>query len=81
MWDAEVDVVVAGAGGAGLVAALAAAQKGLQVALFEKTDHILGNTAASAGMIPAAGTRFQKELGIDETPEDMAEDILKKKPL
>src|SRR5690606_19434709 len=78
MWDAEVDVVVAGAGGAGLVAALAAAQKGLQVALFEKTDHILGNTAASAGMIPAAGTRFQKELGVDETPEDMAEDILKK---
>lgn len=78
MWDAEVDVVVAGAGGAGLVAALAAAQKGLQVALFEKTDHILGNTAASAGMIPAAGTRFQKELGIEETPEDMAEDILKK---
>lgn len=78
MWDAEVDVVVAGAGGGGLVAALSAAQKGLQVALFEKTDHILGNTAASAGMIPAAGTRFQKELGIDETPEDMAEDIFKK---
>lgn len=32
----------------------------------------------SAGMIPAAGTRFQKELGIYETPEEMAEDILKK---
>lgn len=78
MWDAEVDVVVAGAGGAGLVATLAAAQKGLQVALFEKTDHVLGNTAASAGMIPAAGTRFQKELGIEESPEAMAEDILKK---
>src|SRR5690625_1602498 len=78
MWDAEVDVVVAGAGGCGLVAALAAAQEGLQVAVFEKTDHILGNTAASAGMIPAAGTRFQRELGIEETPEVMAEDILKK---
>lgn len=78
MWDAEVDVIVAGAGGGGLVAALSAAQAGLQVALFEKTEHILGNTAASAGMIPAAGTRFQKEHGIEETPEDMAEDIFKK---
>lgn len=48
MWDAEVDVVVAGAGGCGLVAALAAAKEGLEVALFEKTEYILGNTAASA---------------------------------
>src|SRR5699024_6447924 len=78
MWDAEVDVVVAGAGGAGLVAALTAAQAGLQVAVFEKTDHNLGNTAASAGMIPAAGTRFQRQLGIEETAEEMAEDILQK---
>lgn len=78
MWDAEVDVVVAGAGGAGLIAALTAAQAGLQVALFEKTGHVLGNTAASAGMIPAAGTRFQRQLGIEETAEEMAEDILQK---
>ena len=76
MWDAEVDVVVAGAGGCGLVAALAAAKEGLEVALFEKTEYILGNTAASAGMIPAAGTRFQKDFGIVETAEEMAEDIL-----
>ena len=78
MWDAEVDVIVAGAGGCGLVGALIAAQEGLEVAVFEKTEFILGNTAASAGMIPAAGTRFQKELGIDETAKEVAKDILKK---
>lgn len=78
MWDAEVDIVIAGAGGCGLVAALTAAEKGLEVAVFEKTDFVLGNTAASAGMIPAAGTRFQRESGIIETAEEMAEDILKK---
>lgn len=78
MWDAEVDVVVAGAGGCGLVAALVAAQQGLEVAVFEKTEFILGNTAASAGMIPAAGTLLQRELGIVETAEEMAEDMLKK---
>ena len=29
-------------------------------------------------MIPAAGTRFQKAAGIEESPEDLAEDILRK---
>lgn len=78
MWDAEVDLAVIGAGGCGLVAALTAAEAGLEVAVFEKTEFVLGNTAASAGMIPAANTRFQKEAGIYETADVMAEDILKK---
>jgi len=75
VWDAEIDVIVAGAGGCGLVSALAIAEKGFEVAVFEKTDRILGNTAASAGMIPAAGTRFQREAGIYETADEMTEDI------
>ncbi|MFO7264092.1 MAG: flavocytochrome c [Bacillota bacterium] len=77
-WDAETDVVVVGAGGCGLVAALAAAEHGAQVVILEKTERVLGNTAASAGMIPAAGTRFQKALGIEDSPEQMAADILRK---
>lgn len=78
MWDVEVDIAIAGAGGCGLVAALAAAERGLEVAVFEKTEFVLGNTAASAGMIPASNTRFQKAEGINETAEEMAEDIMKK---
>lgn len=78
MWDAEVDLAVIGAGGCGLVAALTAAEAGLEVAVFEKTEFVLGNTAASAGMIPAANTRFQKEHGIYESADVMAEDILRK---
>lgn len=77
-WDAEVDVVVVGGGGGGLVAALTAAEAGLEVALFEKTDFLLGNTAASAGMIPACNTRFQKLLGIEDSAETMTQDILEK---
>lgn len=77
-WDAEVDVVVVGGGGGGLVAALTAAEAGLEVALFEKTEFLLGNTAASAGMIPACNTRFQKSLEIDDSIETMTQDILKK---
>ncbi|MDM5336627.1 FAD-dependent oxidoreductase [Fictibacillus enclensis] len=78
MFDAEVDIVIAGAGGCGLAAALAASTSQLDIAVFEKTDRIFGNTAMSAGLIPAAGTRFQQALSIPDTPDIMAEDILKK---
>jgi 3-oxosteroid 1-dehydrogenase len=43
------DVVVLGTGAAGLVAALAAAEQGASVGLFEKTDRIGGTTAISGG--------------------------------
>lgn len=78
MWDAELDVVIAGAGGCGLTAALTASESNLEVGIFEKTEFVLGNTAASAGMIPAANTRFQKEVGIEDTVDIMTEDILRK---
>ena len=77
-WDIEVDIVVVGGGGCGLTAALSAAESGLEVAILEKTEFILGNTAASGGMIPAAGTRFQLEKGIIDNPEQMAKEILEK---
>lgn len=43
------DVVVLGTGAAGLVAALAAAEQGASVGLFEKADHVGGTTAISGG--------------------------------
>ncbi len=77
-WDVETDVAVVGGGACGLIAALAAAEKGVEVLLVEKEKKVGGNTALSQGMIPAAGTRFQKATGIDDSPETMAEDIFKK---
>jgi fumarate reductase flavoprotein subunit len=76
-WDIEVDVLVIGGGGCGLVAALAAAEKGAQVFLVEKDKNPGGNTSLSQAMVPAAGTRLQKDAGVDDSPELMAEDILK----
>mgnify|MGYP000235852361 FL=1 len=71
-----VDIVVVGGGGAGLVAALAAAEGGAQVVVLEKAkDVTFSNTARSGGMIMAAGTRFQRAAGIQETPDDLARDI------
>ncbi len=45
------DVVVLGSGAAGLVAALAAAEAGADVALYEKADAVGGTTAVSGGTV------------------------------
>ena len=56
-----------------MVAALAAAKHGVEVLVLEKGAEPAGNTVRSTGLIPAAGTRFQREAGIfDDTPELMA---------
>lgn len=78
-FDVETDVLIAGAGGCGLTATLAACEnEDLTVTLLEKSGEVGGNAALSTGMIPAAGTRFQREVGIEEGPADMARDILEK---
>ena len=77
-WALETAVVVVGSGGCGLTAAIAAAQGGADVLVLEKHARPWSNTARSGGMIPAAGSRFQRAAGIHETPEDLAADILRK---
>ena len=78
-WKESRSLVVVGAGGGGMVAALAAARRGTGVLILEKDHAPGGNTRLSTGLIPAADTRFQHEVGVeDDTPELMAEDIFKK---
>src|SRR5260370_26951165 len=74
-WDTEVDVLVVGAGGAGLAAAVAAHDAGAIVAITEKLDRIGGNTALSTGSLPGAGTRFQRAVGIEDSPERLVADL------
>lgn len=77
-WDLETDVVVVGGGGCGLMAAFAAARRGVAVLLLEKDSRLGCNTDLASGSIAAAGTRFQRAHGIHNTPEEMVEDILRK---
>ena len=77
-WDIEVDVLIIGAGGCGLVAALAAAERGAQVFIVEKEKDAGGNTSLSQAMVPAAGSRLQNELGIADSAQSMVADILRK---
>jgi flavocytochrome c len=72
------DIIVIGAGGCGLMAALVAAKKGARVLLLEKTDRPGGGTAFSSKGIRAAGSRRQRELKIADSPELYAEDILRR---
>lgn len=78
METAHVDVLVAGGGGAGLVAALAAADSGASVLVAERDPVLAGTTAMSTGLIPAAGTPEQAAAGIADSPELLARDILAK---
>ncbi len=63
-WDETFDVVVVGAGGAGLVAAIEASQAGASVLVLEKTSKIGGSTAMSGGVIQASDTEIQSSFGI-----------------
>jgi len=75
---AHVQTAIIGAGAAGLVAALAAREAGQEVLVLERDPVPSGSTALSAGLIPAAGTRFQAALGIDDDPARFAADIQRK---
>lgn len=72
--DTSTDIVVVGAGGAGLSAAIAAADKGCKVIVLEKQGIIGGNTNYSTGGINAAETSSQRELGIQDSKEQFFED-------
>ncbi|MBQ4901795.1 FAD-dependent oxidoreductase [Paenibacillus sp. Marseille-P2973] len=63
------DVVVIGGGGTGLAAAGSAFENGAKVIVLEKMGTLGGSTALSGGAIGATGTRFQKEQGIEDSPE------------
>lgn len=77
-FDVHVPVVVIGAGAAGLVAALAARAAGADVVVLERDPLPRGSTALSAGLIPAAGTRWQRDAGIADDPARFAADIMAK---
>lgn len=74
-WDLEVDVLVIGAGACGMAAAIAAHDAGAQVAIVEKRERPGGNSSLSTGSVPGAGSRFQREAGIVDSPEVMIADL------
>lgn len=73
----DTDVVVVGAGGAGLTASLAALQGGAKVVLLEKMSFAGGASAMAGAGTTATGSKWLKEDGVEDSPEQLKADLLK----
>ena len=74
--DTSCDIVVVGAGGAGLSAANQAASMGADVIVLEKQGIIGGNTNYATGRLNAAETSVQKGLGIVDSKKSHYDDTM-----
>ena len=75
--NTKCDIVIIGAGGAGLVAATEAAGKGAKTIVLEKSPIVGGNTNFSTGGINASYTKEQARLGIEDSPEVFYQDTMR----
>lgn len=74
--EMDTDVVVVGAGAAGLSAALKTAQNGHSVILLEKMGVIGGASAMAGSGTMATGSKWQKEDGYEDSAEQLVEDMM-----
>jgi fumarate reductase flavoprotein subunit len=72
-WDA----IIVGAGTAGLPAAIFASERSEKVLVLDAAPEIGGTLHLSSGQMSAAGTRLQKEKGIEDSPALHIEDIMR----
>ena len=72
----ETEIVIVGAGGAGMAAAIMAHQAGKQFVILEKMPYVGGNTTKATGGMNAAETHYQKEQGIEDSVELFISDTM-----
>ena len=76
--DLQADIVIIGAGGAGMTAAIQARQAGAtDVIILEKMPMVGGNTTRSTGGLNAAETTYQAEKGVEDSIALFVEDTMK----
>ena len=75
-FEYSVSVVIVGAGACGLTAALAARDGGVDVLVLERDHAPRGSTAMSQGNIAAAGSKSQRDAGVEDSGEIFARDIM-----
>src|SRR4051812_34727683 len=70
----ECDVVIIGAGGAGVAAAIEVAEAGAKAVLLERAAELGGTAAISGGGCLVVGTPLQQAQGIKDTSDLAFED-------
>ncbi len=73
----DTEIVIIGAGGAGMTAAIMVHQAGREFVLLEKMPYAGGNTTKATGGMNAAETHYQKEQGIEDSTALFAADTMK----
>jgi len=71
------DLIVVGASVGGMTAAITAADRGCHVVIVERTKELGGGASAADEAIVAAGSRWQRDAGIEDGPERLAGDLLR----
>lgn len=71
------DLAIVGAGAAGLPAAIFAIEAGAHVVLIEAADRIGGTFHLSSGQMSAAGSRAQRDAGIEDSPDAHFDDVMR----
>lgn len=71
------DLLVIGAGTAGIPAAIYAAARGASVLVIDAAATIGGTLLLTSGQMSAAGTRVQRQKGIDDTPDLFFQDLMR----
>ncbi|MDT5146477.1 MAG: 3-oxosteroid 1-dehydrogenase [Mycobacterium sp.] len=69
-WDRSVDLLIAGSGGGGMVAGLAALDSGIEPLVVEKQDLVGGATGMSGGMVWLPNNPLMQADGIADSHED-----------
>ena len=71
------DVIVIGAGSSGMPTALFSARRGAKVLVIEHSGAVGGTLRIAPAQMSAAGTKLQKSLGINDTPEEHFADAMR----
>ncbi len=69
-WDHSVDLLIAGSGGGGMVAGLAALDSGIEPLVLEKQSLVGGSTGLSGGMVWLPNNPLMRADGIADSHED-----------
>jgi len=69
-WDVSADLVIAGSGGGGLVAAIAAVDAGLEPLVLEKMAVVGGSTGMSGGILWLPNNPLMRAAGLVDSFED-----------